>query len=79
MFQKFWGVDCKRVFSCFNSLTVWIVGVYFHVSGIVPDMHTPAMISWFPMYFPIKVRLYPHYRQFLVIWLLKAYLELYVF
>jgi protein arginine N-methyltransferase 5 len=40
-------------------------GGYFHcvlygdvTLGIVPDMHTPAMISWFPMYFPIKEPMY---------------------
>ena len=30
----------------------------FVFAGIVPETHSPGMFSWFPIFFPIKVRFY---------------------
>jgi len=35
--------------------------------SIVPDLHTPGMFSWFPMYFPIKEPLFLHRGDKLVV------------
>ena len=38
-----------------NAVFIIVKSPQYYFTGIVPETHSKGMISWFPIYFPIKV------------------------